>query len=124
MGRELFSTLYVGHLRRLAHRIQQRVPAILHICGDITDFAGSVKDCGFTGVSVDSLVSLERLRGLMPSTAIMGNLSIEGELSESLAAQLKRLITHRPHIFAPSCGIAEPASLKRLLMAKRILFSA
>ncbi len=120
LGKGLFSSISLPHLKRLVEEIQKEVPVILHLCGDVLSVAEPVEKTGAVGLSVDGEVSVEELKRVFPRKVIMGNIHPQTETAEELAEQLKKLLSHRPHILAPSCGLTDRTSLARLAVVKSL----
>ena len=124
LGEELFGSISLPPIRRLVAKVQKSVPAILHLCGDVSSIVEPLKRSGISGLSVDAEVSIEELKRALPSIAIMGNICVEGDVESRFTVQVRSLLSERPHIVAPACGLVDRISLERLIVAKTLLFNS
>jgi MtaA/CmuA family methyltransferase len=108
MGGWFFDRTVAPSLKKIVHAVKGRgVPAILHICGDILPLVDYLHQIAWDALSVDSIVSLRRLRGSIPERALMGNVSThmlataEPEKIYRAAMQAGQTAS----ILAPACGL-------------------
>lgn len=82
-------------------------PVILHICGDIMPVADALDDIAWDAMSVDSVVSLKRLKKRFPDRALMGNVSTHllGVADPDKAFRSSTRAVEISTILAPACGL-------------------
>lgn len=91
-------------------------PLILHICGRVTNLIPILKKLEWAGLSVDSLVSLKKLREQLQGRVLMGNVStqIMAGSDSRKTYRLTRNILETTTILSPACGLSTQTPLANL----------
>jgi len=102
----------------------QRIPVILHICGNILPLISHLDRISWDALSVDSVVNLRKLQERLPGRALMGNVSTHllAISDEKRAYKASKKAIEVSAILAPACGLATstvPKNLRAMVKAAR-----
>jgi len=111
LGPAAFEEFVLPYLNKMTHHFQekQEVPVILHICGNVKRTGKLLQNLQARVISVDSLVSIRRLLGLVPEKVTMGNVStytLERGTPDQVAKVGRSCLRQGVDILAPACGIS------------------
>jgi [methyl-Co(III) methanol-specific corrinoid protein]:coenzyme M methyltransferase len=123
ISRQMFVQLVQPHLTELFSRIE-RVPTVLHICGNTNTIIDLMAECGATALSVDHKNNLAETRAKLPNTLIFGNYDAFGILCEGapeqVDASIKEVIAAGANAIWPGCDIwpsALPENIRAMMAA-------
>ncbi|EMS77971.1 uroporphyrinogen decarboxylase family protein [Desulfotignum phosphitoxidans] len=123
IGGEYFKTLAAPAINQIIRAVRGRgIPAVLHICGNIMALAGALAPIPWDALSVDSVVSLKKLKPFFPGRALMGNVSTH-LLAVSGHDRITRAAIHAAEvsaILAPACGLSTttlPENIRSMVRA-------
>jgi len=103
---------------------RQRIPVILHICGDVMPIIEHLVELSWDALSVDSVVNLRKLQERLPGRGLMGNVSTHllAISDEDRAYKASKKAIEVSAILAPACGLATstvPQNLRAMVKAAR-----
>lgn len=107
LGGERFAELVVPPLKKIVDSIKEcGKPVVLHICGNVIQLARELATIPWDALSVDSLVSLRKLRPHFPQRALMGNVSTHllATAAPGRVFRAARKAVEVAAILAPACG--------------------
>jgi [methyl-Co(III) methanol-specific corrinoid protein]:coenzyme M methyltransferase len=118
LGPRMFEEYAVPYLNRVLNGIRScRVPAILHVCGNLDQVRPLLPRLAADALSTDAMVNLARLKQEFPQLTAMGNLStylLESGPAEKVASQTERLLHDGVDIIAPACGLSTASPLENI----------
>lgn len=109
LGKRAFGELVVPPLSAMVSAVREYgKPVVLHICGNIMPLAQELAEIPWHALSVDSVVSLRKLRPLFPKRALMGNVSTHllATATNDEVMRASRKALEVATILAPACGLA------------------
>ncbi len=125
IGGECFGKLVFPAIDMIIRAIKAHgIPVVLHICGNIMTLVEVLAAIPWDALSVDSVVSLQKLMTHFPERALMGNVSthllaVSGDDKVYRAA---RQAVEVSAILAPACGLSTttlPENIRCLVRAAR-----
>ncbi len=108
IGGELFRKLVVPSLNAIIRTIKDcGKPAVLHICGNILPLVEELAAIPWDALSVDSIVSLRKLKDHFPKRPLMGNVSTHmmAVSNEDKVYRASIRAVEISAILAPACGL-------------------
>ena len=128
IGKRAFSEFALPYINELVNyfRDEFRTPSIVHICGKVQSLGTSLSAIAAECISVDSVVSLAKLKELAPSKIVMGNVSTymmaKGH-PESVLKNGRRCIRIGAEILAPACGMSTRTPLENIKSLSRAVLN-
>ena len=119
IGKAAFEEFALPYLNEITEHFRNKfnVPAIVHICGDVSGLGQALNEISAEAVSIDSMVGIDVLRKLAPNVLTMGNISTllleRGQPDELFYAGLT-CISKGADIVAPACGISPRTPVKNI----------
>lgn len=109
LGPALFQEYAVTYLNKVIDALHAaRSPVIVHICGDMKSVRHHLGLIKADAISLDSVVSLPRLKEEFPLLTTMGNVSTQllrfGQ-ADKIARTAEALVRDGVDIIAPACGL-------------------
>jgi [methyl-Co(III) methanol-specific corrinoid protein]:coenzyme M methyltransferase len=118
LGPRFFDEYAVPYLNRLTDSIHELgVPVIVHICGDVNTVKGGLDKLSADAISVDAMISLQRLKNDLGGRTVMGNVStylLEFGVPEKVRAAAEALTKSDIDIIAPACGLSTSTPLTNI----------
>ena len=108
LGGRRFGELVVPPLKKIVGSVKERgKPVVLHICGNTIQLTRELATIPWDALSVDSLVSLRKLRPYFPQRALMGNVSTHllATAAPGRVFRASRKAVEVAAILAPACGL-------------------
>ena len=95
-------------------------PIVLHICGRIQSLIPGLKKLDWDGLSVDSLVGMNKLKEPFAGRVLMGNVStqIMAMSGEEKTYRTSRRIVETVAILAPACGLSTKTPINNIKSMK------
>jgi [methyl-Co(III) methanol-specific corrinoid protein]:coenzyme M methyltransferase len=82
---------------------------ILHLCGDVEPFVPEIVDIGFDAISVKPSVDIARIKPIVGSVKILGNIDSKGVLThgtvDEVRAVARKALESGVTMLEPCCGI-------------------
>ena len=108
IGGEHFGRLVVPAIDMIVRAIKAHgTPVVLHICGNIMALVRELAAIPWDALSVDSVVSLQKLKAHFPERALIGNVSIHllAVSGDDTVYRAARQAVEVAAILAPACGL-------------------
>lgn len=127
IGKRAFSEFALPYINELVNCFRKEfgTPSIVHICGKVQSLGTSLSAIAAECISVDSVVSIAKLKQLAPSKITMGNVSTYMMAKGHPASIIKngrRCIRIGAEILAPACGMSTRTPLESIRsLAKAVL---
>jgi [methyl-Co(III) methanol-specific corrinoid protein]:coenzyme M methyltransferase len=124
LGRKPFAEFALPYINRLADSLRQSygIPAIVHICGNVGCLGPLLSEISAEALSVDSLVSIRKLKELAPAKVAMGNVStylLAKGKPEVVRQNGRRCLRVGSDILAPGCGLSPTTPLANIRSLSR-----
>lgn len=125
IGGELFRKFVALPLNAIIRAIKAcGKPAVLHICGNILPLVEELAAIPWDALSVDSIVSLRKLKDHFPQRTLMGNVSTHmmAVSNEDKVYRASRRAVEISAILAPACGLPTttlPENIRGMVRAAR-----
>lgn len=128
IGKRAFSEFALPYINELVDYFRKTfgVSSVVHICGKVQNLGTALSEIDAECISIDSAVSIAKLKGLAPSKVAMGNVStymMAKGRPESVLKNGRRCMRTGADILAPACGMSTRTPLeniKSLSLAVRI----
>ena len=120
MGPQLFSEFTIQYLNMLISAVKEEYPdppVIVHICGHMHKVYDLLRQLKCDVLSFDACVNLKKAKEMLPSHAIMGNVStytLENGTPDKIGEITRRSIENGADIIAPACGLGNASPLINL----------
>ncbi|HBC94510.1 MAG TPA: methylcobamide--CoM methyltransferase [Pelotomaculum sp.] len=118
LGPAMFKEYAVPYLKKVVDGIHQAgLPAIVHICGNVSPVKNLLPSIGADALSVDALINLANLKEEFPTIKTMGNVStylLEFGPADKIQNVTRRLILEGIDIIAPACGLSTSSPLEHI----------
>ena len=128
IGKRAFSEFALPYINELLDYFREkfRTPSIVHICGRVQSLGTALSEIETECISIDSVVSIAKLKSLVPSKVAMGNVSTymmaKGH-SESVLKNGRRCLRSGAEILAPACGMSTRTPLKNIKSLSKAVLS-
>jgi MtaA/CmuA family methyltransferase len=130
IGNKAFSEFALPYINELVNHFRNKfkVLSIVHICGKVQSLGTSISAIAADCISVDSVVSIAKLKELAPSKIAMGNVSTyvmtKGH-PDSVLKNGRRCIRIGADVLAPACGMSTRTPLENVRsLSKAVLNQA
>ncbi|MBV8608812.1 MAG: hypothetical protein JO034_15295 [Singulisphaera sp.] len=118
LGPRLFAEFAVPYLNQLINGIREAgVPAIVHICGDISSVWDQIPHLLCDAISTDAMVDLPALKRDYSHLITMGNVStflLQFGSPGRVEARTAALIRNGIDIISPACGLSTSTALDNI----------
>jgi [methyl-Co(III) methanol-specific corrinoid protein]:coenzyme M methyltransferase len=118
LGPRLFAEFATPYLNQLIRGIRQTgVPAIVHICGDISSVWDQIPHLESDSISTDAMVDLTALKRDFSHLITMGNVStflLQFGNPSRVEARTAVLIRNGIDIISPACGLSTSTTLDNI----------
>ncbi|MDA8233366.1 MAG: methylcobamide--CoM methyltransferase [Clostridia bacterium] len=118
LGPKMFKEYAVPYLHRVvAGAHEAGLPAIVHICGDLSPVKALLPEIGADAISTDALINLRKLKEALPGINTMGNVStylLEFGPKEKISEVTKRLVKEGIDIISPACGLSTSSPIEHI----------
>ncbi|MDR3588330.1 MAG: uroporphyrinogen decarboxylase family protein [Negativicutes bacterium] len=115
LGPAMFEEYAVRYINRIIDAVHQKgTKVILHICGNMNRVWELIPRMNADAISVDAVVSLQKLKKDFPQVITMGNVStylLQDGPEEAVRRTAKRLAAEGVDIIAPACGLSTSTSI-------------
>ncbi len=115
LGPKFFDEFVVQYLNQLLDKIQgEKIPTIVHICGQMKSVYKEVAKVKSDALSFDSIVPIKEAKKHLPGRVIMGNVStyaLEFSSSEKIISITNNCIASGANIISPACGLGTRSPL-------------
>lgn len=115
LGPAMFKEYAAPYLKRVVDGIHEAgLPAIVHICGNVSTVKNLLPSIGADALSVDALINLANLKEEFPTLKTMGNVStylLEFGPADKIQNVTRRLVREGIDIIAPACGLSTSSPL-------------
>jgi len=128
IGRKAFSEFALPYINELVNSFRYKfgTPSIVHICGKVQSLGTSLSAIAAECISVDSVVSIAKLKELAPSKIAMGNVStymLAKAHPDSVFKNGRRCIRIGAEILAPACGMSTRTPLENIKSLSRAVLN-
>jgi MtaA/CmuA family methyltransferase len=118
LGPALFEEYAVRYLNEIVDALHAaHGHVIVHICGDLKSVRHHLGSIRADALSMDSVMSLTRIKAKLPGIATMGNVSTQLLSTGSayrIGSTAERLVREGTGIIAPACGLDTRTPLKSI----------
>ncbi len=118
LGPRMFAEFAVPYLNQLISGIRETgVPAIVHICGDISSVWDQIPHLECDSISTDAMVDLSALKRDYSHLITMGNVStflLQFANPKRVEARTAALIRNGIDIISPACGLSTSTALENI----------
>lgn len=121
LGPKYFDEYCVKYLNKLIaglKEVDETIPVIVHICGQMHSVYEELKDLKADSFSFDAIVSIKESREHLGEDAIlMGNVSsfaLQGSNPEKIGTMAQRAIDNGVDILAPACGLGTGSAMENI----------
>ncbi len=125
IGGEYFNNLVVPVLDMIIRAMKKHeIPVVLHICGNIMTLVKTLATLPWDALSVDSVVSLKKLKAHFPERPLMGNISTHllAVSKNGKVYKAARKAVEVSSILSPACGLSTttlPENIRCMVAAAR-----
>ncbi|HWQ73983.1 MAG TPA: uroporphyrinogen decarboxylase family protein [Syntrophomonas sp.] len=118
LGPRFFEDFAVPYLNKLALAVHELdIPVIIHICGDVSMIKPMLAKLRSDALSVDAMVSLQKLKSEFNGVTTMGNVStylLQFGKEDAVRKTTQSLVTNGIDIIAPACGLSTSTPLSNI----------
>lgn len=122
LGPSYFDEFAVKYLNRLIdglRSVDENIPVIVHICGQMHRVYGELNKINADAFSFDAIVSIKEIKKEMPGRLIMGNVStyaLEFSEKDKIKTMTRNVMRDGVDIVSPACGLGTQSSLENIQM--------
>jgi len=118
LGPAMFKEYAVRYLKQVVVGVHKAgVPAIVHICGNVSPVKSLLPEIGADAISLDAIINLSKLKAEFPTLITMGNVStylLEFGPTDKIREATMRLVKEGVDIIAPACGLSTTSSVENI----------
>ena len=118
LGPQAFEEFAIPYINRIIDSIHdQQTKVILHICGNMNRVRNLIPALRADAISVDALVSLQKLKEDFPKLVTMGNIStylLQSGPEDAVRQTAQRLVAEKVDIISPACGLSTATSVNMI----------